>query len=307
MTKVKIIKGEDHDIPNTHITRRLQRHSRWDVHTACRSTLGSAPITVTDFGMARTPCTNEQWSASAQNLGRDSFVLLNHNWNTGITKLVPRGRTAEAAARGPIILSEDFNFDVGDVMFFGSRVLLKMEDNPSAKYDEEGRIFSGAKQPVVGITYFHAKAWCLLASLKEGGRYLYDLPTDAQYEYVASNGGTKEYGTETGTLFGADGRKLAHIDEYNNCRGTTVAVDDPRYEQVLPFGVQTTGNVWRWIQMNPAFKISRDCFIGPYGLRGGSWGYNSDGGRAACRGFNPPGGRYNNGGFSPVVVCQDSK
>ncbi|MFH1236067.1 MAG: SUMF1/EgtB/PvdO family nonheme iron enzyme [Parcubacteria group bacterium] len=270
------------------------------------SSLGSAPITVPPFGIARTPLTNAQWGASAQSLGQDCFVLLNHDWNTEVTELVRHGKTPEVAARGTTVLQGDINFNRGDVMFFGSWILLKIEDNPSAKYDEEGRIFSGAKQPVVGITYFHAKAWCLLKSLEEGGRYLYDLPTDAQYEYVASNGGAKEYGTETGTLFGADGRKLAHIDECNNGRGATVAVDDSRYEQVLPFGVQTMGNVWRWIQMNPTFKRSGDCFIGPYGLRGGSWGRDPDYGRATYRLCGLPDLCNYYIGFSPVVVCRDS-
>ena len=250
---------------------------------------------VGDFGMKATPVTNAEYGALAKSLGRGRFVLLEHDFQKGKTNIVRRGATAEAAADGPVFSPDGINFDQGNVMIMGSMILVKMVDNPSAKYDEQGRVFSGADQPVVGITYFHAMAWCLLKSLEDGGRYKYNLPTDLQYEYVASDLGTKEYGTETGNL-SKDGKKLVHIDERNGGKGTTVSVNDPRYTQILPFGIQTTGNVYRWTKFNPEFRKSDDFLWGPYGLRGGSW-LNAPGvGRAAFR--------YD---FSPVVVRQHSK
>jgi len=267
-----------------------------------------APVTVAPFGMKRTPVTNAEYGALAQSLGADRFVLLDHNWESGVTQLVRRGRTAEATAGGPMSTPEELDFDLGDVLLFGSQILVKMVDNPSAQCDEADRLFSGATQPAVGLTYFHAKAWCLLKSLEvEGayrvdGAYRYDLPTDEQYKYVSSDGGTKEYGTKTGTLYDEDGRKLAHIGE---CEGTTVVVNDSRYEQDLPFGVQTTGNVWRWIQMNPALETG-NYFWGPYGLRGGSWNVHAVLGRAAFRDDGHPADCADYVGFSPVVVRQDS-
>jgi formylglycine-generating enzyme required for sulfatase activity len=264
------------------------------------STLGTAPITVTPFAMAQTPITNAQWAAVTQGLGQDRFILLNHNWQTGVTSLAGRGQTIEQTFGGPVRVGNadigKINFDHGDVIVFGSQILLKMTDNPSAQYDSEGRVFSRVNQPVVGITYFHAAAWCLFKTLMADDGFVYDLPTDAQFEYVASNGGTQEYGTEGGRLFGPDGRKLAHIDEYRDGKGTTVDVDDPRYVQALPFGVQTTGNVWRWIRMNPAFQW-------PFGLRGGSWSNDASvSGHAGARNLYVPDVHYFYVGFSPVAV-----
>lgn len=183
-------------------------------------------------------------------------------------------------------------------MMLGVLRVLKMVDAPSVQYDQSGRVFSGENQPVVGVSYFHTEAWCLIQTSKSNGRFRYDLPTDTQYHYVASDRGTKEYGTETGTLFDKDGKKLAHIDEYNHGRGTTVVVDDHRYVQKLPFGVQTMGNVWRWIKFN-----LRE--VGHHGVRGGAWSDGPDDGRAAVRYFYPPGSYDGNVGFSPVVVRQD--
>jgi len=256
---------------------------------------------IASFGFKQTPVTNSEFGA----VGRNQFVLLDHDWNTGETKLKKSGKSLEEVVGGPAFVSEGINFDQGHILVLGSTILLKMVENPSAQYDEKKRVFGGANQPAVGITYFHAKAWCLLKTLESGGEFTYDLPTDAQYEYVASDRRTKEYGTETGALFKGK-RKLAHIDKFKDGKGTTVAVDDPRYEQDLPFGVQTTGNVWRWIKFNPKFKRPNDYFCGPYGLRGGSWNYYTDGGRAANRSGGHAGDRGGNVGFSPVVVRQDS-
>jgi formylglycine-generating enzyme required for sulfatase activity len=261
------------------------------------------------FAMKATPVTNQEYGEVCLN----QFILLDHNWNTGENQLKKSGMSIKEVVGGPAFLPEGINFDKGNIFVLGSTILLKMVENPSAQYDMKKRVFSGANQPAVGITYFHAKVWCLLKMLESGGEFVYDLPTDVQYEYVASDRGTKEYGTETGTLF-KGGRKLAHIDESSRITGhptgATVAVDDPRYEQALPFGVQTTGNIWRWIRFNPEFKRPNDYFIRPYGLRGGSWGSREISGRAAFRSYNltdVPGHRLNDIGFSPVVVRQDSR
>lgn len=242
--------------------------------------------------------TNAEWTDLAKGLGEDRYVLLRHDSNTGETRIERKGKTAEE------LLPEDLGaeakgiqFDQGGVMIEGSLVLLKMVDKPSAIYDEEGRSFSGLPQPVVGVTYFHTVTWALLKSHAEGGRYQYDLPTDGQQQYVSSNAGTCKYGTEACTSLFKGERKLAHIDEDNDGKGTTVAVNDPRYEQKLPFGVQTTGNVWRWVKFNPAETWR-------YGLRGGSWGYGPGGGQASFRNdLYGPDDCYNDVGFS--VVRQD--
>lgn len=68
-----------------------------------------------------------------------------------------------------------------------------------------------------------------------------------------------------------------------------------------------TGNVWRWMQFNTAFKKPNDFFVGPYGLRGGAWYGYEENGRASFRGCLHPVYHYYVVGFSPVVVRQDSQ
>jgi formylglycine-generating enzyme required for sulfatase activity len=258
--------------------------------------------TIASFGFKQTPVTNQEYGE----VGRNQFVLLDHNYRTGETRLEKSGQDIEEVMGDRAIFAEGTHFDQGAILglgviaAWGWPLLLKMVENPSAHYDEGGRIFSGANQPAVGVTYFHAKAWCLLKSLKCGKEPIYDLPTDDQYEYVASHRGKKEYGTETGTLF-KDERKLAHVDEDKDGRGATVAVDDQRYRQRLPFGVQTMGNVLRWTRYNGEFNESeRSTRYGPYGLRGGSWRHGPNLG-ADWRGDFYPDDSSNYIGFSPVV------
>lgn len=301
-------------------------------------------ISIPSFGIKQTPVTNAEWRKTAQSLGPDRFLLLSHDPLTGKVSLVKKGKTPGSVVEN-LVSAASVNFERSGIIYLnrddlkidaagnlalkesdelppleddlskiisGSLILLKMVDDPSAQYDEERRVFSAARQPVVGITYFHAMAWCLLNTLQGRGEFEYDLPTDEQYHYVASDRGTKRYGTETGELFEEKtGRKLAHIDEDLDGMGTTVAVDDSRYRQKLPFGVQTTGNVNRWIRFNPKFKVTDDGpSTVPFALRGGAWNDISSFGTSETPNLLHnllPINYFNFVGFSPVVVRTDSK
>lgn len=258
------------------------------------------------FYMKATPVTNAEYGAVAAGLGQDRFVLLRHDWQTGETRLEGKGATEGEFMSGPLPGPTGTDYDGGQVMILGSAVLLRMDDNPSAKFDSQYSIFSGADQPAVGLTYFHAVAWCLLKSLGHGRKYQYDLPTDLQFQYVASDRGTKEYGTETGSLF-ENGRPLVHIMDKNRA---TVSVHDPRYGQIFPFGVQTTGNVYRWAKFNPHFKDPKVKLWGPYGVLGGGYGELTYLGqwRADFRLVDKPDFWYGSAyGFSPVALPVKSK
>lgn len=294
------------------------------------------------FAMKKTPVTNAEWRAFVESLGlgRDVFVLLHHNPRTGATRIEATGHSIERP-RG----SREVDWDRGEVFVAGAYVLLKMAENPSAQFDEPAladrpaRIFSGDLQPVVGLSsYFHPMAWCLLHNLLAGEEapWFLDLPTDAEYHSVATNGGNLawKYPTAVGNLFDAHGRKLLHIDEYQNGRGTTATVDDQRYIQGSVLGIQLGGNVWRPTRFNkkyiperleakkssPAFLASltmgdgvisladdleeeKEPFsLSAYGLRGGFWGDGQDHARSSVRlSFNPA-GRSNHVGFSPVAL-----
>lgn len=306
------------------------------------STLGNSPVSVDAFFMARTPVTNGQYGELARSLGPRRFALLNHDFKSGATTLVNSGATA--AELVPAVSANDLkqtNFDRGAVLILGSQILVKMVDAPSAKYDDRRRtgrafdaprIFSAPDQPVIGVSYFHALAWCELMSLRSNGAHYFTLPTDVQYEYVASDRGTKRFGTETGRLWKngmRSSRKLAHVDENNSGRGTTASVYYGRYTQNLPFGIQTTGNVDRWTRMNPAFRNAHNALLGAYGLRGGSWfnhrnhraleslrsdlsffgddiGSPGHPARADSRRSKSPVMSSDLIGFQPVIVAQDS-
>ncbi|HEX5037941.1 MAG TPA: hypothetical protein VFX30_12350 [bacterium] len=155
----------------------------------------SKGVEIASFGFKQTPVTNQEYG----DMGRNQFVLLDHNWATGETRLKRRGQDIEEVVGGPTFVTENFNFDKGDILTLGSIILLKMAEDPSPPPNEYGRIFSGANKPAVGVTYFHAKTWCLLKTLENGGEFVYDLPTEAQYlhQFVVSDRRTKKYGTET--------------------------------------------------------------------------------------------------------------
>jgi len=245
-----------------------------------------AGTAVDGFGMKETPVTNKEWGQAVEGMGADTFVLLAHDWETGETKLRNTGSNIQTAMGGPVnepVLKslQGLQFDQGDVAILGGQILLKMVANPSAQYDrkedknEKGRIFSGERQPVVGLTWFHAKVWCLLQTIRSAGEWLYDLPTDLQFFYVASDKGAKRHGTSTGQIFDRNDyrRSLVHIDGRISEIRMTVDVDDPRYELASerPFGIDALGNVWRWTRFNVKAKTPGNYLDGPYGIRGASW------------------------------------
>lgn len=91
-------------------------------------------------------------------------------------------------------LDPKINLDAGNIAIQGTQVLVKLVDNPSMFYDALGHVFSGAMQPVIGVNYLHAHAWLLTQMLEMGSKLVFSLPTDLQYEYVASDRGTKKCG-----------------------------------------------------------------------------------------------------------------
>ena len=164
--------------------------------------------------------------------------------------------------------------------------------------------FSGPDQPVVGITWFEAAAYCKwLGTVKDGE---FRLPSEAEWEYAAR-------GSESTFLFpwgDAYERDRANTAETNF--GSTTSVD--RFPAgVSPFGVwDLSGNVFEWTlsKWGPNWQT---CEFGyPYRpddgreetegsaarvMRGGSWFSPALEARCAFRSRYLPGSRASNIGF----------
>ncbi len=169
-------------------------------------------------------------------------------------------------------------------------------------YDEEKR-FKGDEQPVVGVSWFDASAYCLWLSMLETaaagvpveklGR-VYRLPREIEWEWAAG-GGVREYPWHPDK--GEPTDKLAN---YTGNVGATTPVG--RYpDGATPEGLMDmAGNVWEWMENLHGHKQ----FPRARSLRGGSWGFYVVDLRCSARGYYGPESRHVNFGFR--VVCSQS-
>ena len=206
------------------------------------SRLASTSVAVDTFAMAARPITNGQWLQFARGLGDDRFVLLNHNKATGVTEIVRRGPTMSDAAGervgGPWVHS-------GRIHQCGANVLLKIIDSPSAANKKIDRSYDNDDEPVMELSHYHALAYCMLKTMESGGKYLYDLPTELQCEFVATERGTIDYGRARPTLFGVTNKKNVRGDGSTHVIIWSDAL--PAY-RLLPVGFQADIPVHLWLR-----------------------------------------------------------
>jgi hypothetical protein len=231
--------------------------------------------------MADTLVTNQQWLEGID--GKPRYVqLMQHPRTLDI-------RVEDVMARPPSHVDFKINLDAGGVAVEGSYFLVKLVDAPSAKYYINGRDFSRPPLPVVGTNHFQRMAW---VRTHPSGRMA--LPTDVQWQAVATHYGKQPYGTSTGYLY-ADGHKLGHFGEWDHGCRMTAGVYDPRYP-AGPYGVHSQFNAWRPTMADP--RQPR-----PYGMRGASFMNNESEGLAASRrDFIDPFTSCNNVGLQPVLL-----
>jgi formylglycine-generating enzyme required for sulfatase activity len=126
--------------------------------------------------------------------------------------------------------------------------------------------WNSAEQPVVGVSWYEAVAFCLWLSKTTGERIM--LPTEDQWQYAAQGDDGRAY--PWGNTWD-DGRCN------NNVNGNGIEKTTPvrQYEGIgdSPFGVvDMAGNVWDWCLTDYLKKTNdMNSYAKEYVVRGGSW------------------------------------
>ena len=181
-----------------------------------------------------------------------------------------------------------------------AREWLSRQDERQPEYWDDPR-FNNPAQPVVGVSWFEACAYCcwLTATATNGEEYR--LPTEVEWEAATR---------------GQAGRVYCYGDDYDASRCNT---DDGHVGRTTPVGMydnatpegafDLTGNVWEWMSSQYQ-KYPYDADDGRENLdddkvsrvlRGGAWFNDQDCARAVYRYFSPPGDRGGDLGFRVVV------
>ncbi|MCP4594199.1 MAG: formylglycine-generating enzyme family protein, partial [bacterium] len=186
-------------------------------------------------------------------------------------------------------------------------VFLKQTGHEEPEFWRNRR-FSASEQPVVGVSWLDAVAYCRW--LSETSEMKFVLPTEAQWEFAARGTDGREYpwGNEepdsSRACFGLDGEKgqPAPVGSFPAGRG--------------PFGVlDQAGNVWEWCldawDVAAYRKRLVEEVVDPCGggkedatraIRGGGWYFKVAVLRAAYRGNSPAAYRDRGFGFRIAVA-----
>ena len=171
----------------------------------------------------------------------------------------------------------------------------------------EDTLFNHPGQPVVGICWFEAKAYCAWLSAQTGTEI--ELPTEVEWEAAAG---------------GSNGRNYAYGPEFDTARCNTFETHIRRTTPVgvfphggTPEGIHDlSGNVYEWTRTIWGTDLSTSEFPYPYNaedgrdnqadgtsrrvVRGGSWYRDQIHARAAARDNDHPTARNNSCGFRLV-------
>ena len=154
--------------------------------------------------------------------------------------------------------------------------------------------WNSAQQPVVGVSWYEAMAFCAWAAEATGEKTR--LPAEAEWEKAAR-------GTDGRTFPWGEAEPDDKLCNFNNKVGQTTPVGQYSPQGDSPYGVaDMAGNVWEWtaswFQAYPGNTVPNDDFGEKYRVRrGGSWYYNRVNARCALRVRLAPGNGDNNVGF----------
>jgi len=172
------------------------------------------------------------------------------------------------------------------------------KDKFRSYYDDDKR-FKGEDQPVVGVAWYAARAYCFWLSCLQKQEVVYRLPTEIEWEWAAAgrepDGSMREYPWEK-----SKGRPNPNLANYGKEVGATTPVD--RYpEGATPEGLMDmAGNVWEW--MGNFYEEKKKYPA----VRGGSWHLQSDSLSCASRDYDIPDLRDLPFGFRVVSVFSPS-
>jgi formylglycine-generating enzyme required for sulfatase activity/predicted phosphodiesterase/energy-coupling factor transporter ATP-binding protein EcfA2 len=232
---------------------------------------------VEDLYFAKYPVTNKLYRSFIAALGESSKlqeelnkIAKNNSWDEGFSTYLKEGKNDLAA-------------------LFRS------------KYDED-RKFGGDDQPVVGITWYAAQAYCLWLSQFEGKADSYRLPNEVEWEWAAGGKRGKDDVEVVQKVreypWADENRKLdSKLLNYDGNVGATTPVGSYP-EGATPEGLyDMAGNVWEWTD-NWWDEKTRSLRV----IRGGGWDISAETCRSANRSSNTPDYRNNNVGFRPVFL-----
>ncbi|MCX6030948.1 MAG: SUMF1/EgtB/PvdO family nonheme iron enzyme [Chloroflexi bacterium] len=190
--------------------------------------------------------------------------------------------------------------------------------------------YAGLNQPVVGVTWYEAAAYCrwLTATLNDG--YTYRLPTEAEWERAArgptptpspspaaAGEGSLPSPVATGEGSGMGANRYPWGDAWldDHCNSKELRLERATPVGIFPHGaspegvLDLAGNVWEWcsdwhaadayrqragrITPNPTGPRTGDFKV----LRGGSWYNDRNVVRCASRNWNYPDDRGDGNGF----------
>ncbi len=163
----------------------------------------------------------------------------------------------------------------------------------------QDRRFNQPEQPVVGVSWDDAQAFCQWAGVR--------LPTEAQWEYACRAGTTTEY--SFGEDPGASGQ-YAWFEKNSGGQTQPVGAKKPN-----PWGLYDMhGNVWEWCQdWYSKDYYAQSAEVDPEGperasgrvFRGGCWSSIAGGCRAAYRDWYGPQDRWDDLGFRVAAVPRE--
>jgi len=183
---------------------------------------------------------------------------------------------------------------LGDYLYEGKNDLAALF---RSSFDGEAK-FKGNNQPVVGVTWYASRAYCLWLSMLEGSTTRYRLPTEIEWEWAA--GGIRETTPQKVRDYPwpeEEGDISVRLANYNSTVGATTPIGSYP-DGATPEGLyDMAGNVWEWTD-SWYNEETRSLRV----LRGGSWLNVAEYCRSAYRGSYAPDDRSDDVGFRPVFV-----